>query len=1099
MNDSETVWPFDEIVPSEHCHDSNNEYLALVRGQQAPGAVSRPQRWVIDFRDEEIPKAAGNHAATPVYATICDAFLSNPQDFLSGKYVFRGHSNCSWGLVPTKRRIKTQRSTDFFEACETQFSSSVQNLFDANYKPIELEALCQHYGIPTDLLDFTEHFEVAAYFAQAKKSCDGVGCIWAFERAALERTGRFIHYAQISPRKGPNQRIVRQGGCFVRVETDDVANHILSLGTPYLFSQFTQSRQVFWIKDCRISESYLFPPDFDDQAASRAVDILSECKSMLPIVTAWENCNRQYGVERKIFAKGFASIAAANLPDSIDNWLCQPENARVPYCFLCIEELVWFSDLTRMKNFLSYCGAFNDPDTWARKMDEAWQRLLLEATLRKLSLLHKITQEEADAFWQLITLVVKLGFGDAIDRILGLALDSTSEFFQERFRHQRRALAEVVSNKLLTFPLELHEAKGLKSWYWSEIETDIQAIIRRLLDEYYESDWNSRGVLNDWPPVLPRLRVVREKWTFQSNVMIWDIDLSPKGDRIVAASSDCNVYVLDLNGNIKARCEMPCEVTKARFVRDDLVIANGRAGKIYGIKLIAKEDGFDFFAIHFQPPLCDPLPDVYGVVTNFATAPEGDCVLACYGNPNHELGGIACIDFSGFVRWNRRLYEAVLDIAANPHAKIEESASIWAIATTLTQDKKWAAIGIFSDGNSRQFLCDAELLGIAGLSFNGEPILSVTFDKKRFRLISMTWEGQSLWELDTDGVSISALTLQDGTIIAGASRIDRASKHLEPSVSAWRNGIRIWHCPMEGQVFRLAADPESELLLVSTMGQGNVLAILMNGSPVSCANVKLAPVAFKFNIPSNQVFVGSNQLTGFCRADFLSDITPFREATCAICRGNGRCHICEGRGRLPSMKPLRIDHSDDFEGGFGALYSQHNPVKFGPTCPICFGKRMCIRCEGTGRLKLAKLPVTGIDGAVAQLKHVLLGEPWKEFRTKTKDEANFDALTLEDTSVANRSAAISLLDSIGDADVEEFRRIIAFIGNRRAADLGQYIYKRSAQGASRGQIAKLIIKLMERQLIAIHVATERHSSFVILKQTRSEPGRLLSAVLSLLN
>jgi type I restriction enzyme M protein len=108
-------------------------------------------------------------------------------------WVFRGHSNARYNLLPKAARILHTSST-----CE-KFEKSIFNFFKRQAHPFlkqmpandwEWLTLAQHHGLPTRLLDWTYNPLVACYFAV--ESCDGAdGAIFAL-RAVTRLSDRKI-------------------------------------------------------------------------------------------------------------------------------------------------------------------------------------------------------------------------------------------------------------------------------------------------------------------------------------------------------------------------------------------------------------------------------------------------------------------------------------------------------------------------------------------------------------------------------------------------------------------------------------------------------------------------------------------------------------------------------------------------------------------------------------------------------------------------------------------------------------------------------------------------------------------------------------------
>lgn len=112
-------------------------------------------------------------------------------EFESGKYIFRGQANESWGLetsfdrlyaqVPysKKKEIEKELIDIFCTNCSRHIKGS--NEF-STMDIIEKMSMAQHYGVPTRLLDWTYSPFIAAYFAFSTinhNACASQVAIWA--------------------------------------------------------------------------------------------------------------------------------------------------------------------------------------------------------------------------------------------------------------------------------------------------------------------------------------------------------------------------------------------------------------------------------------------------------------------------------------------------------------------------------------------------------------------------------------------------------------------------------------------------------------------------------------------------------------------------------------------------------------------------------------------------------------------------------------------------------------------------------------------------------------------------------------------------------
>jgi hypothetical protein len=122
-------------------------------------------------------------------------FFNLNKKFLN-PFIFRGQSNKEWDLATSLERSVTDYSWlghDRATGLETEekwmlhefkrnyhrFSNSAPNIDDS----FEWLAIMQHYGSPTRLLDFTESFFIATYFAIIDSKSDAA--VWAINRWVL--------------------------------------------------------------------------------------------------------------------------------------------------------------------------------------------------------------------------------------------------------------------------------------------------------------------------------------------------------------------------------------------------------------------------------------------------------------------------------------------------------------------------------------------------------------------------------------------------------------------------------------------------------------------------------------------------------------------------------------------------------------------------------------------------------------------------------------------------------------------------------------------------------------------------------------------------
>jgi hypothetical protein len=98
--------------------------------------------------------------------------------------IFRGQAESSWKLLPGLGR--TQISDNAEASMYFDFRTMAGPLLPENISPWSLAISMQHHGLPTRLLDWTESFAVALFFALREGGRRP--CIWALDPYLLNET-----------------------------------------------------------------------------------------------------------------------------------------------------------------------------------------------------------------------------------------------------------------------------------------------------------------------------------------------------------------------------------------------------------------------------------------------------------------------------------------------------------------------------------------------------------------------------------------------------------------------------------------------------------------------------------------------------------------------------------------------------------------------------------------------------------------------------------------------------------------------------------------------------------------------------------------------
>lgn len=129
------------------------------------------------------------------------------------EYIFRGMADKKWELKPKIARNHKDDWEKIEAYLKTQFYRKAKEYLDTEQKDEEL-VIAQHFGLPTRLLDWSEKFTIALYFA-CKELLDKDGVVYVLnsntmlEKDEIEEIDTYLYYPRYV-----TDRVKFQSGCF---------------------------------------------------------------------------------------------------------------------------------------------------------------------------------------------------------------------------------------------------------------------------------------------------------------------------------------------------------------------------------------------------------------------------------------------------------------------------------------------------------------------------------------------------------------------------------------------------------------------------------------------------------------------------------------------------------------------------------------------------------------------------------------------------------------------------------------------------------------------------------------------------------------------
>lgn len=192
-------------------------------------------------------------------------------NYLQPSYIFRGQASNRWKLITTIERaaVKSEYSPDQIWKSEKEilkeFKARAHHFINSppnNNDNLEWLSLIQDFGGPTRLLDFTESFYIASYFAVEPSNEDA--CVWAINGYSLQFLPHFINALgdeEIFPDTYENTHDVGTSDELVQfaektiVDPSDKPDIVLLVKPPRLNERLAVQRGLF-LFSCNFSKSF---------------------------------------------------------------------------------------------------------------------------------------------------------------------------------------------------------------------------------------------------------------------------------------------------------------------------------------------------------------------------------------------------------------------------------------------------------------------------------------------------------------------------------------------------------------------------------------------------------------------------------------------------------------------------------------------------------------------------------------------------------------------------------------------------------------------------------------------------------------------------
>jgi len=239
---------FSEIIEPDGIDMDDKEVVIkynIAEKSELLNKIEKIERWNKDNIINTIASEFGIATENIIFVENVSSYIEFISGFEENNYVSRGQKDCTYKLVPSLHRIYNDGYVMHSSQYETNFRQKILYYDDSTDKKNleELRAYGQHFGLPTNYLDFTEAHLISLLFAVEDYQYTSNHSIvyfvdaLSYNRDTIKNEMKLVDFSdtelkntlqkQYSDKSyfirvgNCNERIHFQKGCFLKVEPGD--------------------------------------------------------------------------------------------------------------------------------------------------------------------------------------------------------------------------------------------------------------------------------------------------------------------------------------------------------------------------------------------------------------------------------------------------------------------------------------------------------------------------------------------------------------------------------------------------------------------------------------------------------------------------------------------------------------------------------------------------------------------------------------------------------------------------------------------------------------------------------------------------------------